>query len=284
MSISIHTIETGTFKLDGGAMFGVVPKRLWNKLNPADENNMCTWSMRCLLIRVDDRNILVDTGIGTKQDEKFLSHFEPKDINNLEQSLANLGLGKKDITDVFLTHLHFDHVGGAVSKIDDVYLPTFPNAIYWSNKTHYEWATNPNPKEKASFLKENILPLNEHNVLKFVDEKEGSEFIPGVTMHFVDGHTKSMIYLKIKVGSQTFVYCADLIPSSHHVSLPYIMSYDVNPMATLVEKEALLNDAVENGYVLIFEHDPIIEAATVVRNNRGRIVVDQEGKMNDFVN
>ena len=284
MSISIHTIDTGTFKLDGGAMFGVVPKRLWNKLNPADEHNMCTWSMRCLLIQVDDRNILVDTGIGTKQDEKFWSHFEPKNINNLELSLSDLGLQCEDITDVFLTHLHFDHVGGAVKTVDGSYYPAFPNATFWSNKTHYEWATNPNPKEKASFLRENILPLAEHNVLRFVDEIEGSEFIPGVTMHFVDGHTKSMIYLKIKVRNQTFVYCADLIPSSHHVSLPYIMSFDVKPLATLVEKESLLNEAVDNGYILIYEHDPLIEASTLSRNNRGRIVVDKKGKLTDFTN
>jgi len=282
MAITVHTIDTGTFKLDGGAMFGVVPKRLWNKLNPADEHNMCTWAMRCLLIQAEDRNILVDTGIGTKQDAKFQSHFEPKETGNLFKSLVDMGLTAEDITDVFLTHLHFDHVGGAVSENQGEYYPTFPNATYWSNKSHYEWATNPNPKERASFLTENIIPLSNESVLQFVEEIQGSEFLKGVTIHFVDGHTKSMMYLKIKSGDKTFVYCADLIPSSHHVNIPYIMSYDVNPLATLAEKETLLNEAADNDYILIYEHDPIVEASTVIRNDRGRIVVGRKGKLSDF--
>jgi glyoxylase-like metal-dependent hydrolase (beta-lactamase superfamily II) len=272
--MNISFINTGLFKLDGGAMFGVVPKKLWNRKNPADEQNMCTWSMRCLLIETDDRKILVDTGLGDKQDEKFRSHFHPHGEDSLMGSLKNKGLTADDITDVFLTHLHFDHVGGAVIRTEkgDL-LPAFPNATYWSNETHYHWASHPNIREKASFLKENFVPLKEAGVLRFLDvTPEDQEWLPGISIRFVYGHTEAMMILKIQNGEQTFIYPTDVIPSSHHIGLPYVMSYDVRPLKTLEEKKRILEAAVEEGHILIFEHDHQVPACNLKRNDRGRIV------------
>ncbi|MDX1939546.1 MAG: MBL fold metallo-hydrolase [Saprospiraceae bacterium] len=275
--MKISTIETGFLKLDGGAMFGIVPKRLWQKLNPPDENNLCTWAMRCLLVETDNRKILIDTGIGDKQDEKFRSHFEPHGDKTLVNSLLEKNLHPEDITDVLLTHLHFDHVGGAV-KFDSngKLVPTFPNATYWSNEIHWNWAMNPNEREKASFLKENFVPLREAGVIQFIDvQEEDLEWLPGIHLRFVYGHTEAMMIPIIKIANKTLIYCADVMPSSYHIGMPYVMSYDVRPLVTLVEKEKILYEAVTNKNILLFEHDPFIPAATVTQDDRGRIILEK---------
>ncbi len=274
--MKISTIETGFFKLDGGAMFGIVPKRLWQKLNPPDDNNLCTWAMRCLLIEFNNRKILIDTGIGDKQDAKFRSHFEPFGEKTLLFSLAEKGIQPEDITDVFLTHLHFDHVGGAVKyDANHKLVPTFPNAIYWSNEVHWKWAMQPNEREKASFLKENFVPLREAGVVQFIDVQQGDlEFLPGFRIRFVYGHTEAMMLPILQSNNQTFIYCADVMPSQYHIGMPYVMSYDVRPLITLEEKERILNDGVKNGDILLFEHDPKTSGATVKQDERGRIIAD----------
>lgn len=277
--MKLHTINTGLFKLDGGAMFGVVPKQLWQRLNPPDETNKCTWAMRCLLIEVDDRKILVDTGIGNKQDEKFRSHFQPHGEDSLLHSLQQVGYTAADITDVFLTHLHFDHSGAAISRQEDGKLvPTFPNATYWSNKQHYDWALHPNPREKASFLKENFVPLQEDGVLKFLEPgipDQWNNWISGIDYQLVYGHTEAMMLLKIPFKGTHLIYCADLIPSSYHIGLPYVMSYDIRPLKTMEEKTRLLQEAIDQNYLLYFEHDPEVECGYVKKNERGRIVLGQ---------
>lgn len=272
--MQLTTIPTGFFKLDGGAMFGVVPKQLWQRINPPDENNMCTWSMRCLLVRHEDRIILVDTGIGDKQDDKFRSHFEPHGEDSLLGSLQREGLQPEDITDVLLTHLHFDHVGGAV-RYDESgkAVPAFPNATYWSNERHWQWALNPNAREKASFLPENILPLQEAGVVRFLPVTENDyEWLPGIRLRYLYGHTEAMMMPIFETGEGTVVYCADLIPSAGHVGLPYVMAFDLRPLQTLAEKERLLNEAVEGNWRLLFEHDPRTEGVYLKRDDRGRIM------------
>lgn len=271
--MKIHIIETGYFKLDGGAMFGVVPKTLWQKKNQPDENNLCTWSMRCLLIEYGERRILVDTGIGDKQDDKFRSHFEPHGEATLAGSLEKAGFSADSITDVLLTHLHFDHVGGAVKyDAQGKPVPTFPNATYWSNEVHYNWAYYPNPREKASFLKENFVPLKNAGVLKFIDvQKDDIEWMPGIDIRFVYGHTEAMMVPIFHQGDHTLVYCADVIPSSFHIGMPYVMSYDLRPLDTMREKGRILEDGVERGHYLFFEHDPATACVQVERNDRGRI-------------
>lgn len=283
--MKIHLVETGLFKLDGGAMFGIVPRRLWQKLNPPDENNMCTWAMRCLLVKYGDRRILFDTGIGDKQDEKFRRHFEPHGETTLLGSLSELGLQPEDITDVFLTHLHFDHVGGSVSRLKDgTLVPTFPHATYWSNELHYEWAYRPNMREKASFLKENFVPLHEAGVLKFLPLRDNElEWLPGIDVRYVYGHTEAMMVPTFTIGDKKIVYCADVIPSSFHIGLPYVMSYDIRPLVTLSEKEKILTEALEENRLLIFEHDPRNAGCTVKRNERGRIVVDEVMSIESFL-
>lgn len=272
--MKLYTINAGFFKLDGGAMFGVVPKSIWNKLNPADENNMCTWAMRCLLIEMGDRKILIDTGIGDKQDAKFFSHYYIHG-DTLESSLAKHGFSKDDITDVFLTHLHFDHCGGAIVREGDNLVPAFKNAVYWSNEQHWQWATQPNDREKASFLKENILPIKESGRLKFVDEKEGeSIFDENITLKFAYGHTDAMMLPTIQYKGKTIVYMADLFPSAAHLPLPYIMSYDMFPLKTLNEKKRFLQEALEKDYILFFEHDPKIECCTIQMTEKGIRVKD----------
>jgi glyoxylase-like metal-dependent hydrolase (beta-lactamase superfamily II) len=271
--MKLYTIETGTFKLDGGAMFGVVPKQLWQKTNPADENNLCTWSMRCLLIENEGKLILIDTGIGDKQSEKFFSHYHLADTKTLEQSLNNHGFGLDQITDVFLTHLHFDHCGGAVkwnkdrSKLDLV----FKNANYWSTENHWKWATEPNPREKASFISENILPIQESGQLKFIERT--SEFtkniFPNFDVLFVDGHTESMMIPHIHYKGKTLVFMADLLPSAGHVPLPYVMGYDTRPLLTMSEKEKFLNLAAENEWILFLEHDSVNEVCIVEKTEKG---------------
>lgn len=274
--MKISTIETGFLKLDGGAMFGIVPKRLWQKLNPPDENNLCTWAMRCLLVETDNRKILIDTGIGDKQDAKFRAHFEPFGEKTLLTSLAAKGIQPEAITDVFLTHLHFDHVGGAV-KYDTNHnlVPTFPNATYWSNERHWNWAMQPNEREKASFLKENFVPLREAGLVQFIDvQQDDLEWLPGFRIRFVYGHTEAMMVPILEVNNQTFIYCADVMPSQYHIGMPYVMSYDVRPLITLEEKERILTEALNQSQMLVFEHDPNAACATLKQDERGRIVVE----------
>ncbi|WP_017258612.1 MBL fold metallo-hydrolase [Pedobacter arcticus] len=267
--MKLHAINTGFFKLDGGAMFGVVPKVIWQKTNPADENNLCTWALRCLLIEDEGRLILIDTGIGDKQDEKFFKHYYLHGDDTLEKSLASLGFTKDDITDVFLTHLHFDHVGGAVIRENGELKPAFKNATYWSNKQHWDWAVNPNAREKASFLKENILPIQESGQLKFIEAIDGIQFSKNIKVRFAYGHTDAMMLPQIDYKGKTWVYMADLLPSIGHIPLPYVMSYDMFPIKTLNEKSVFLKEATENNYILILEHDPIHECCTLQSTEKG---------------
>lgn len=267
--MKLHVIETGFFKLDGGAMFGVVPKSIWNKSNPADENNMCTWAMRCLLVEKGDQLILIDTGIGDKQSEKFFSHYYLHGKDSLETSINNAGFSMSDVTDVILTHLHFDHCGGALkyssdrSKIET----SFPNAIYWSNADHWKWATEPNAREKASFLKENILPLQESGQLQFVDPRKSP--FEDIDFLFVDGHTDKQMLPHIRYKDKTIVFVADLLPSIGHLPIPYVMAYDTRPLLTLQEKELFLNKAVNEDYILFFEHDPVNQCCSLQRTEKG---------------
>lgn len=280
----LTTIETGLFKLDGGAMFGIVPKTLWSRLNPPDEKNLCTWSMRCLLIETGDRKILVDTGLGDKQDDKFRSHFEPHGEESLLHSIQQQAIRPEEITDVFLTHLHFDHVGGAVSRTTEGKLqPTFPNATYWSNDLHWHWAMEPNAREKASFLKENFVPLQEQGKLQLLSvQNDLLPWLPGIDIQFVYGHTEAMMLLHLQMGKQKIVYCADLLPSSYHIGLPYIMAYDVRPLKTLEEKTELLQQAFAEQWVLYFEHDPKVECLQLEQNAKGRIVPGKPKTLADF--
>jgi glyoxylase-like metal-dependent hydrolase (beta-lactamase superfamily II) len=267
--MKLHTIDTGLFKLDGGAMFGVVPKTIWQKTNPADANNMCTWAMRCLLIEDGDRLTLIDTGIGDKQDEKFFSHYYLHGDETLDKSLAAKGFSRADISDVFLTHLHFDHCGGAVVRKNGSLVPAFENATYWSNAQHWDWAVNPNVREKASFLKDNILPIQESGQLKFVDTQDGVEFQPGVRVRFAHGHTDAMMLPEIEYKGKTIVYMADLLPSTGHLPLPYLMAYDMFPLKTLEEKKSFLTEAAEKEFILYLEHDSVTECCTVQQTEKG---------------
>ena len=308
--MQLHTLNTGFFKLDGGAMFGVVPKRMWSKIQPADANNLCTWSMRCLLIEDGGKLILVDNGIGNKQDAKFLGHYELHGEDSLDKSLAALGFHRDDITDVLLTHLHFDHCGGSIIREGERLVPAFRNATYWSHSRHWAWATEPNDREKASFLKENILPIQASGQLRFVDERmpvaaamattggagdvggagaartAGSAgagvpdrmtrlqtisdtIIPGLSMRLAEGHTAAMMLPQLSYKGKTLVFVADLLPSTGHFPLPYIMAYDMFPLTTLIEKRSFLQEAAEGGYVLFFEHDPIHECCIPQSSEKG---------------
>ena len=271
--MQLYTINTGMFKLDGGAMFGVVPKSIWNKLNPADENNMCTWALRCLLIEDENRLILIDNGIGNKQDEKFLGHYYLHGDDTLDQSLATLGFHRKDITDVILTHLHFDHCGGSVIRAGNQLIPAFEKATYWSNERHWNWATHPNDREKASFLKENIMPIQESGQLKFV-ENARDLFPVNIDIIQAFGHTDAMMLPKITYKDKTIVFMADLLPSVAHIPLPFIMGYDMFPLTTLTEKKIFLTEAQQNNYLLFFEHDPINECCSLKLTDKG-IRMDQ---------
>ena len=280
--MKLHVINTGFFKLDGGAMFGVVPKTIWHKLNPADDKNMCTWALRCLLIEYDNKLVLIDNGIGDKQSEKFFSYYYLHGDDTLDKSLKVKGFSRDDITDVFLTHLHFDHCGASISynKEKDIYEPAFKNATYWSNEDHWNWAVKPNDREKASFLKENILPIQESGQLKFCTE--GDTPFPGFSILNVSGHTEAMMIPHIKYKEQTIVYMADLLPSAAHIPLPYVMAYDVKPLQTLIEKKAFLQNAIDNNYTLFFEHDPVNECCSLLQTERG-IRVDKTFPLTDFI-
>ncbi len=289
--MKLYSVNAGYFKLDGGAMFGVVPKSIWNKINPADENNMCSWALRCLLIEDEGRLILVDTGMGDKQDAKFFGHYYLHGTDTLDKSLAAHGFTKDDITDVFLTHLHFDHCGGCIVKKGDKLVPAFKNAVYWSNKNHWQWATQPNDREKASFLKENILPIQESNKVQFVEINKQSSivqhdaanavtkvvqspFIKNVSFIVANGHTDAMMLPVIQYKGKTIVYMADLLPSAGHVPLPYVMGYDMFPLTTLHEKKIFLSEAVQHNYILFLEHDPVNECCTLQQTEKSIRVKD----------
>lgn len=267
--MQLFTIDTGFFKLDGGSMFGVVPKSIWQRTNPADEKNLCTWATRLLLIIENDRNILIDTGIGDKQDEKFFGHYYRHGDATIDSSLAKHGLGRDDITDVILTHLHFDHVGGAIVREGDKLLPAFKRATYWSNAQHWDWAINPNPREKASFLTENILPIRESGQLQFLDTADGTPFSEDIKIRYAYGHTDAMMLPQISYKGKTLLYMADLLPSVGHIPLPYVMSYDVRPLTTMDERKNYWQEAVDNEYVLYLEHDPVNECCTLQMTEKG---------------
>ncbi|GAB3342628.1 MBL fold metallo-hydrolase [Larkinella ripae] len=278
--MTIQTIDTGFFKLDGGAMFGVVPKSLWSRQNPADDRNLCTWAMRCLLIEDKNRLLLVDTGMGTKQDERFFSFYDPHGDASLLKSIRQAGYSEKDITDVLLTHLHFDHVGGAVRREAERLVPTFPAAIYWSHSAHWQWAIHPNAREKASFLNENIEPLQQSGQLRFLDQQPFP--FPEIELLQVDGHTEKMTLPVFRSNGRTVAFVADLIPSAGHIALPWIMSYDVRPLLTMEEKAHLLQQAAAENWILVFEHDPVVEAATVEMTEKG-VRIRDKGPLASFL-
>jgi len=294
--MKLYTIETGFFKLDGGAMFGVVPKTIWNKLNPADENNLCDWAMRCLLIEDGEKLILIDNGIGDKQDAKFMGHYYLHGDDSLDKSLAKHGFHRDDITDVFLTHLHFDHCGASIIRNGEKLVPAFKNANYWSNADHWKWATEPNDREKASFLMENILPIKESGQLKMIAgqmladdqlsmtkkqitpngaqrpsaiELRPSKIIDSLSIRFVNGHTNAMMLPQISYKGKTIVFMADLLPSVGHIPIPYVMAYDMFPLTSLNEKKSFLDQALSEDYILFFEHDPKNECCSLQQTERG---------------
>lgn len=276
--MNLYSINTGYFKLDGGAMFGVVPKSIWQRTNPADSNNMCSWALRSLLIEDGDRLILVDTGMGNKQSEKFFGYYYLFGDDSLDGSLAKHGFNRDDITDVFLTHLHFDHCGGSIqwNKDKTGYEPAFKNAKFWSNKRHWKWATEPNKREKASFLKENILPIEESGQLNFIDDTEvfKRDIFNDIDVLFVDGHTDAQMIPHIRYKGKTIVFMADLLPSVGHIPVPYVMGYDTRPLLTIDEKSKFLSDAVDNNYILFFEHDPVNQCCTLQHTERGVRLLD----------
>lgn len=263
-------------------MFGIVPKSIWQKLNPADSNNLCTWAMRCLLVETLDRLILIDTGIGKKQDERFFKHYDLHGNDHLIGSLRKKGFEPEDVTDVFLTHLHFDHCGGAVMwNADRSSLKlTFPNARYWTNRTHWEYAMTPNQREKPSFLKENLLPMLDSGQLNFVDE-QSQTFISGFDIIFTDGHTGKQMIPVIQHPKRSVIYCADLIPSAAHIPVHYVMGYDVRPLLTLEEKQHVLETALRDNMVLFFEHDPQVECVTLTHTEKG-IRSEQSFKLSEL--
>jgi glyoxylase-like metal-dependent hydrolase (beta-lactamase superfamily II) len=272
--MKLYPIETGNFKLDGGAMFGVVPKTIWNKTNPADDNNLIDIAARCLLIENGNRLILIDTGMGNKQSDKFFGYYSLWGSHSLDKSLAKYGFHRDDITDVFMTHLHFDHCGGSIqwNKDRTGYEPAFKNAVFWSNENHWQWATEPNVREKASFLKENIIPVQESGQLRFIQRPEEdylvkSEF--GFGILFVDGHTEKQMIPHLQYQDKTIVFCADLLATAGHIPIPYVMGYDTRPLLTMPEKTKFMNAAAENNYYLFLQHDAHNEVITVEKTERG---------------
>ncbi|MBE7641640.1 MBL fold metallo-hydrolase [Salegentibacter sp. BLCTC] len=287
--MKLYPIESGNFKLDGGAMFGVVPKSLWNRTNPADSNNMINMAARCLLIEDGDKLTLIDTGMGDKQSEKFFGYYYPWGEHSIDKSLKKYGFHRDDITDVFLTHLHFDHVGGAIqwNKDKTGYEPAFKNAKFWSNKEHWKWATEPNAREKASFLPENILPMEESGQLHFLNRKENEIFTAAQEFNFgvlfVDGHTDKQMIPHIKYKDKTLVFMADLLPTAGHIPLPYVMGYDTRPLLTLSEKEKFLKKAADEKYYLFLEHDAHNEIITVKNTEKG-VRLDKSFTFNQLFN
>ncbi|MFT7330274.1 MAG: glyoxylase-like metal-dependent hydrolase (beta-lactamase superfamily II) [Roseivirga sp.] len=286
--MKIYPIETGNFKLDGGAMFGVVPKSLWQRTNPTDEKNLIDMSMRCMLIEEGDRLTLVDTGVGDKQSEKFFSYYFLFGGYSLDASLAKHGFHRDDITDVFLTHLHFDHCGGSIqwNKDRTGYEPAFKNAKFWSNESHWNWAANPNAREKASFLKENINPIQESGQLNFIDLPKTNvlQNSPlGFDIFFADGHTEKQMIPQIQYQEKTVVFMADLLPTTGHIPLPYVMGYDTRPLLTLDEKQLFLNKAADEEYYLFLEHDAHTELCTVQHTEKG-VRLKDTFKFNEIFN
>jgi len=283
--MKIYPINTGNFKLDGGAMFGVVPKSIWSRFNEPDANNMCSWSMRCMLIEDKDKLILIDTGIGDKQSEKFFNYFYLFGDDSLKKSIESLGFGLDEITDVVLTHLHFDHCGGAIqmNSTKERYETFFPNATYWSNEKHWKWATEPNAREKASFLSENILPIEQSGQLKFFTRDGGitKNAFPNIDLIYMNGHTESQMLPVINYKGKKVVFTADLLPSVGHIPLPYVMGYDTRPLLTLSEKEKFLNTAVKEDYVLFLEHDYYNECCTLKNTDRG-VRLNETFKFNEL--
>jgi len=267
--MNLYSVNAGYFKLDGGAMFGVVPKSIWNKLNAADENNLCSWAMRCLLIEDGNRLILIDNGMGDKQDAKFYGHYYLHGDDNLDRSLSKHGFHRDDITDVLLTHLHFDHCGGSIKKERGQLIPAFKNAIFWSNEDHWRWATEPNDREKASFLTENILPVKESGQLKMIETVQGVSFSNDITIRFAFGHTDAMMLPQVSYKGRQVVFMADLLPSVGHIPIPYIMAYDTRPLQSMHEKKDFLQAAVTNDSILFFEHDPVYECCTLQLTEKG---------------
>lgn len=287
--MNLYPVETGNFKLDGGAMFGVVPKSLWQRTNPADNNNLIDMAARSLLVQSGDRLILIDSGLGNKQSEKFFGHYHLWGDFTLDKSLHTIGLSKEDITDVFLTHLHFDHCGGCIqwNKDRTGYEPAFKNAKFWTNKEHWEWAVKPNAREKASFLAENLLPMEESGQLNYVETSRDSAFREnlelGFGIYFVDGHTEKQMLPKIDYKEKTIVFVADLLPTIGHIPLPYVMGYDTRPLLTLTEKEKFLNEAAEKNYFLFFEHDAHNQLCTVKKTEKG-VRLDHTFTFNEIFN
>jgi glyoxylase-like metal-dependent hydrolase (beta-lactamase superfamily II) len=272
--MKLYPIETGNFKLDGGAMFGVVPKTIWNKTNPADDNNLIDIAARCLLIEDGNRLILIDTGMGDKQSDKFFGYYSLWGSHSIDKSLAKYGFQRDDITDVFMTHLHFDHCGGSIqwNKDRTGYEPAFKNATFWSNENHWQWATEPNVREKASFLKENIIPMQESEQLRFIQRPEDDFLVKselGFGILFVDGHTEKQMIPHIQYQDKTIVFCADLLATAGHIPVPYVMGYDTRPLLTMPEKTKFMNAAAENNYYLFLEHDAHNEIITVEKTERG---------------
>lgn len=272
-------VHAGRFKLDGGAMFGVVPKSIWQKLNPPDDNNMCSWAMRCLLVKEGNRLLLVDNGMGNKQDAKFFGHYYLHGTESLDTSLAQLGFHRDDITDVLLTHLHFDHCGGSIMRQGDKLVPAFKNARFWSNRKHWDWAVNPNAREKASFLKDNILPIQESGQLHWVEDVD--EVFPGMKLEMVSGHTESMMLPLFTYKGRPLLYMADLLPSAAHIPLPYVMAYDTRPLLTLDEKKRILEWCLSNNALLFFEHDKDVACGTLTQTEKGIRLLDS-GSLTDF--
>lgn len=272
--MKLYAIETGNFKLDGGAMFGVVPKTIWNKTNPADANNLIDIAARCLLIEDGNRLILIDTGMGNKQSEKFFGYYSLWGSHSLDASLAKNGFHRDDITDVFMTHLHFDHCGGSIqwNKDRTGYEPAFKNAKFWTNENHWQWATQPNAREKASFLSENILPMQESGQLNFIQRPEGdfgASTEMGFDIFYADGHTEKQMLPHISYNGKTIVFCADLLATAGHIPLPYVMGYDTRPLLTMPEKNKVLTAAANHNHFLFLEHDAHNEIITVQHTEKG---------------
>ncbi|MBN8640891.1 MAG: MBL fold metallo-hydrolase [Flavobacteriales bacterium] len=272
--MKLYPIEAGNFKLDGGAMFGVVPKTIWNRTNPADENNLIDIAARCLLIEDGNRLTLIDTGMGNKQSDKFFSYYSLWGDHSLDKSLSKFGFHRDDVTDVFMTHLHFDHCGGSVNWNADKtgYEVAFKNAKFWTNENHWEWATKPNAREKASFLHENLIPMQESGQLHFIqrpDSDFGFSDELGFGIFYADGHTEKQMLPHINYQGKTIVFCGDLLATAGHIPIPYVMGYDTRPLLTLGEKTKFMTAAADNNYYLMLEHDAHNQIITVENTEKG---------------